>query len=173
MIILEYIFRETGWEDVCWINFVQDRIQWASLWTWWRMCEFWKLCSMTISLQVVMVSCPSLNAYLTNSNVFQVVHIGHKPSHKARGLVVQWWVLGQKIFRHSWHFLNISPALVTSGISIIHGLWNSVKYPPLWTGKLSVLLILCCSCISVLCVEKSTNVGWQNHYKTFLGRDIN
>ena len=162
----------------------------GSLWTWWRTCGFWKaqgiywiallllssqdgLCSVIFSLQVVMVSCPSLNAHLTNSNVFQVVHIGHKPSHKARGLVVQWWVLGQKIFRHSWYFLNISPALVTTGIAIIHGLPNSVKYPPLWTGKLSVLLILCCSCISVLCVEKSTKFGWQNHYKTFLGRDIN
>ena len=122
------------------------------------MVSYGQLWSVMVSygqLWSVMVSCPSLNAHLTTFNVFQVVHVGHKPSHKARGLVVQWWVLGQKIFRHSWYFLNISPALVTSGIAIIHGLWNSVKYPPLWTGKLSVLLILCCSCISVImCREK-------------------
>jgi len=120
--------------------------------------------SMIISLQFVMVICRSLNAHLTNFNVFQVVHVGHKPSHKARGLVVQWWVLGQKIFRHSWYFLNISPALVTSGIAIIRGLWNSVKYSPLWTGKnFSIVNPLLLMYFCIMC--------WKN-YKVWLTESL-
>jgi hypothetical protein len=70
---------------------------------------------------LVIASYSSIYAHATNFNIFQVVYTGHKPPHKARGLVVQWWVLGQKIFWHSGHLLNTSPALVTFGIAIIHG----------------------------------------------------